>query len=58
MSVRNMIVRFEVIKTVTAYKLNCMVSCNLPSIYSLKFDFSIHSFLKFTGNSRPKHNII
>jgi len=58
MAVRNTFVRFEVIKAVTAYMLNCMVSCNLPRIYSLKFGFNIRSLLKYTVNSRTNQYII
>jgi len=58
MAVRNIFVRFEVIKAITAYMLNCMVSCNLPRIYSLKFAFNIRLLLKYTVNCRTNHNVM
>ena len=36
MAVRNVFVRMEVLKAVNAYRLNYMVSCNLPIHRSLK----------------------
>jgi len=58
MAVRNIFVILKVLKAVTASMLKCMVSCNLPRILLLKFGFNICSSLKYTGNSRPNHNII
>jgi hypothetical protein len=58
MAVRNIFVRFDVIKAVTAYMLNCVVSYNLPRMYSFKFVCNIRSLLKYTGISRTTKNIM
>ena len=58
MAVRNIFMRFQFLKAVTAHMLQYMISGNLPRIYSLKFGFNIRLLQKFTVNPMTNHNIL